>query len=85
MDKFKGQLYPIPDAHTDECLVATETDCRQKSSIKPNKEGKLMVRIMKKLKSNVIKHALIIVILLSIFHVGVAYIHSRGSGRADLF
>ena len=78
-----GRLYPIPDAHTSECLVATETGCRQESSIKFKKEVKPMVRIMKRFKKGIIRYSFIIVLLISIFHVAIAYIHSRGSGRAD--
>ncbi|BBO70049.1 hypothetical protein DSCA_39790 [Desulfosarcina alkanivorans] len=43
-----------------------------------------MVKIMNGLKKGIIKSSFVIIVIMSIFHIGIAYIHSRDSGRADL-
>jgi len=42
-----------------------------------------MVRKMNSFKKGMLKHSLSIIVILSIIHIGIAYIHSRESGRAD--
>ena len=42
-----------------------------------------MVKTMNGIKKGLIKYSFVIVLLMSILHIGIAYIHSRESGRAD--
>ncbi len=78
-----GRLYSIPDAHVSECLVASEMDCGQCPSNETKKEEKPMVKIMDGFKKGITKSSFVIIIIMSILHIGIAYIHSRESGRVD--
>lgn len=77
-------MYSIPDTHISECLAASEIDCGQCNSKETKKEGLPMVKIMKACKESIIKYSFVIVVMMSILHTGIAYIHSRESSRADL-
>lgn len=77
------RLYSIPVTHLSEGLVVSETDCGQTTSTGENKEVPLMVRFMNGIKKGIVKYSFLIVVLISLFHIGIAYVHSRESGRAD--
>lgn len=78
-----NRLYSIPDTHVSEGLVAPDVDCRQDTPNKIQKEGSLMINKMKAIKHFIIRYSFVIVLFLSVFHIGIAYIHSLESGRAD--
>ena len=80
-------MYSIPDAHISEFLVDSESACRLKTSKeKLNKEGKLMDnKKLKRVRKWAIKYSFSIVLILSVIHLSIAYIHTRESGRTDLF
>ena len=42
-----------------------------------------MVRLTNRIMKMISKYLFIIVLVMSLAHVGIAYIHSRESGRAD--
>ncbi len=42
-----------------------------------------MTKFMNGIKTRIVKHLLIIAVLMLVVHIGIAYIHSRESGRAD--
>jgi hypothetical protein len=80
-----SRLYSIPDTHASGCLVTPETGCGliSDSTVKVNKEVMPMVRFMNGAKKFVSKYSFIVVLIMSIAHLGIAYIHSRESGRVD--
>jgi hypothetical protein len=86
-------LYSIPEARQTaigpERLVTAECVCRVDSGEvgSTQKEKKPMDNKMYGMVEKVFgwlkKRSFILVLLMSIFHVGLAYIHTRDSGRAD--
>lgn len=80
----KHRLYSIPDTHENDCLVATEKDCGQCAFYLVSKEVLPMDKMVGGFKKGIIKNSFIIVLMMSIIHTGIAFIHSRESGRADV-
>jgi hypothetical protein len=89
-------LYSIPDAQAIECLVDTECVCRLeaigRSEVAAITVDELKAEVpMDKQKSGVFdvvvgwlkEQSFLLVVGMSLFHVGLAYIHTRDSGRGD--
>jgi hypothetical protein len=74
-----GRLNPIPEVQKCERLVTLDCVCRLSSG-----KEKPMDQKMSRIVHNVIRwlkeHMIRLVLLLSLMHVGLAYIHSRDSG-----
>jgi len=77
-------LYSIPELHG---LVATEYVCRAVPNTN-NQEGTTMDNKMKRVVQNariwLNKYHVLLVCILSVAHIGLSYIHTWDSGRADL-
>lgn len=80
----KYRFYSIPDTHESERLEATEIDCGQYSFYVVSKEVLPMIKLLDDFKKGIIKYSFIIILMMSILHIGIAFIHSRESGRADI-
>lgn len=76
-------MYSIPDTQVKEGLVTSEDDCGQKTPGEKREEVLPMTKFMNGIKTRIVKHLLIIAVLMLVVHIGIAYIHSRESGRAD--
>ena len=78
----KDRLYSIPDACSGKYQVVNEYVCGI-----PHKEvpmdNKIKVTV-RKIANWLSKKSIVIVIIISIFHIGLTCIHTRESGRADL-
>lgn len=88
-----GRLYSIPEtrqtAVSRERLVTTEWVCGPVSSTTKERKpmNTKMYETVRNVTNNVTnwlnKHSFKLVLIMSLFHIGLAYIHTRDSGRAD--
>jgi hypothetical protein len=74
-----GRLNPIPEVQKYERLVTLDCVCRH-STGKEKPMDRKMFRIVHNVVSWLKEHMIGLVLLLSLMHVGLAYIHSRDSG-----
>ncbi len=82
----RGQLRPIPEPRDGICHregLATSEGARGE----PGEEGKPMAKVAKRVVRRVhrwlIRYHLVLVIVLSVFHIGLASLPTRDSGKAD--
>ena len=74
------RLNPIPEAHQKyERLVTLECVCRP-SNRKEKPMDRKMFRVAQSVTNWLKEHSLVLVLLMSLFHVGLAYIHTQDSG-----
>jgi hypothetical protein len=77
MTSVVGWLHRIPDARSSEGLLASEYVCRQpKLEVLMDKVNTVVRNVVSYLN----EWNLAIVVVLSVLHVGLAYIHTRESG-----
>jgi hypothetical protein len=81
-----GRLYPIPEprdgTYCHEGLATSE-----EAGGEPGEEGKPMAKVAKRVHQRVhrwlIQYHMVLVIVLSVFHIGLASLPTRDSGTAD--
>ena len=75
----RGWLNPIPEAQQVERLATLECVCRL-SNRKEKPMDRKMFTMAQSVNSWLKEHVFVLVLLVSLFHVGLAYIHTRDSG-----
>lgn len=79
--RFKrvGSFHSIPDTSARERLVTTERACKPpETEVHMSKMKKVVRAAVRRLNS----WSVTIVVILSLLHIGLAYIHARESGRS---